>query len=1055
MSIRGAVLTLLLLLAPALHAQRYPFLLVPGSPKGITSLFQDSKSRLWLGGDSPAFFDGQRFYPLRDYGLPSVIAVYDFGEDPSGAIWIAADIGLYRFAEGKASQIGKAFVTSVAAVAPDLVFAAVGPFSQGFPRDVSLARIHRASGIWHVETMAALNSPGPITLDRSGSILYARREGGYYDSSVDALRAWSAGQHIPAESHPLASASSYANQTRIVRDGAGCVWTSPGLDYICDGKTWNNAGFNGDNMLASISTASNGNVLLTAGNVLVVGRPGAFHVALAADGLPSLLSAIQSRDGTVWLGSTNGLYRFASPFSLEVWSQREGAEAPWSFARIGGEVYAGLDKKVGALAKDRTAWRPVASFDGEVAGLRASPDGNLFAALNKGGAALLTPEGRILAKTAAAEIYGLRLAILPNGETWLGGMFMELLTRAGSLLRFEKRILQTSPMGNVLALQYDDRTQKLWGCYNGGLFVRNRGNQWQEWTIKDGLLTNACWSMAALPDGDVIYAYYSTPAFAMLHADKPGHFTVHNFRQSDDVPDPESLNLAVDNRGWIWRGGNHGMYLATPDQARAGHWLTLNQSDGFAGEGVNSGSFFNDADGSVWFGVDNSIAHFTPPADFLEPKFAPQIFLSSYSWEGAQPRAAEATTGIPHGPKAIAHIGSLQFDRRNAIRIRYRILPDQTWRESKSLDIPLGTLGSGAHTLEVQSRLFTGPWSQTLARNFTVLTPLWRTTPLLLSYTAALALMLTGLYALHRRRIAQEDEMLPDLGPARVRAFLPEVEEVSGVVLNERFEVGELILPGGFANVMDGYDRLEKRRCALKIFRIEMADKDWLRRRFEDEASALRSIDHPNVVRIYASGTAPHGAPWLAMEFIEGGDLREAIAEGPLSPKRAGLILRQLADALDRIHALGIYHRDVKPDNIMLRNNGDAVLIDFSIAIVRSANEVLQGLSRAAGAFAYMAPEQAIGHAEPSTDVYGLARVTIEMLAGSSLQSLLPNAAMDLPGRLREYLAGNRWGLSEESIEMLASAQEFDPGRRPPAAGLFAEPIVRDLLASSADEAGA
>ncbi len=116
--------------------------------------------------------------------------------------------------------------------------------------------------------------------------------------------------------------------------------------------------------------------------------------------------------------------------------------------------------------------------------------------------------------------------------------------------------------------------------------------------------------------------------------------------------------------------------------------------------------------------------------------------------------------------------------------------------------------------------------------------------------------------------------------------------------------------------------------------------------------------------------------------------------------------MSQLAGALDAIHAQGICHRDVKPENIMVCNRGplgeDAILIDFSIAIVKDAGETLHGLSRAAGSFDYMAPEQAIGYAEASTDIYSLAKVVIEMLTGRQLKLLLPDAALDLPGRVRE-----------------------------------------------------
>ncbi len=122
-----------------------------------------------------------------------------------------------------------------------------------------------------------------------------------------------------------------------------------------------------------------------------------------------------------------------------------------------------------------------------------------------------------------------------------------------------------------------------------------------------------------------------------------------------------------------------------------------------------------------------------------------------------------------------------------------------------------------------------------------------------------------------------------------------------------------------------------------------------------------------------------------------------------------------------------------------------AVLIDFSIAIVKDVNEMLHGLSRAAGSFDYMAPEQAVGFAQPSSDIYSLAKLVIEMLTGRQLKSLLPNAALDVPARVRELASSLDLGLSGESIEMLATALEFDRSRRPSVASSFARPLSRDL----------
>ncbi len=195
--------------------------------------------------------------------------------------------------------------------------------------------------------------------------------------------------------------------------------------------------------------------------------------------------------------------------------------------------------------------------------------------------------------------------------------------------------------------------------------------------------------------------------------------------------------------------------------------------------------------------------------------------------------------------------------------------------------------------------------------------------------------------------------------------------------------------------------------------------------------------------------THPDRRSLLVMEYLDGRNLLEILASGLLLPKRVARLLRQLASALNAIHALGICHRDLKTQNLILRNGGkpneEAGLIDFSIAIIKDADATLHGLSRAAGTFNYMASEQAVGYAQPSSDIYSLAHLVIEMLSGRPLPDFLAGAALDLPQRVRALLETWDLPLSGASIEMLLTALEFDRMRRPSSAILFADPFVRDL----------
>jgi len=321
------------------------------------------------------------------------------------------------------------------------------------------------------------------------------------------------------------------------------------------------------------------------------------------------------------------------------------------------------------------------------------PANNLLACFARGGAVQIAGDGKVVARTAAGRPDSgcMRLARTKNGQIWMTTHKLGRLVREGSLLKWEPQPLRNYDSKRMIALKYEEHSGNLWTCYDGGLVLRDRSGRWKEFTTTDGLLANACWSLAPLPNGDVWDGYFGLPAFALIRSRDDGRLNIRQYGVGDGVPGPTSVDFEVDRRGWLWRSDGNGVYVADPDEAEAGQWLTLDGSDGFPDSGVNSGSLYVDHDGSIWWGTANNVVHYNPPPDLVHPKFAPQVFVSAFSWEGQAPRLAEAVTALPHGSKIIAHIGSLQFDRRNGLRVRYRILPEQpSWRESRSLDLPLG-----------------------------------------------------------------------------------------------------------------------------------------------------------------------------------------------------------------------------------------------------------------------------------------------------------------------------------------------------------------------------
>jgi sugar lactone lactonase YvrE len=190
---------------------------------------------------------------------------------------------------------------------------------------------------------------------------------------------------------------------------------------------------------------------------------------------------------------------------------------------------------------------------------------------------------------------------------------------------------------------------------------------------------------------------------------------------------------------------------------------------------------------------------------------------------------------------------------------------------------------------------------------------------------------------------------------------------------------------GAMSVVYEAEDARLGRRVALKVLAPSMGERAGFRERFLRESRIAASIDHPNVIPIYEAGEED-GLVYIAMRLVAGTDLRALLArERTLSPPRALRIVGQAASAVDAAHAAGLLHRDIKPGNILLAFDGDAephvYLSDFGLAVSGDAEGVLDG-GGFHGTAEYAAPEQIEGKPEARSDVYSLACVLYECLAG-------------------------------------------------------------------------
>jgi serine/threonine-protein kinase len=205
-------------------------------------------------------------------------------------------------------------------------------------------------------------------------------------------------------------------------------------------------------------------------------------------------------------------------------------------------------------------------------------------------------------------------------------------------------------------------------------------------------------------------------------------------------------------------------------------------------------------------------------------------------------------------------------------------------------------------------------------------------------------------------------------------------------VLGNRYELLLPLASGGMGRVWRARDTLLERPVAIKVLRSELAGDATFRARFRAEAQHTASLHHPNIASVFDYGEQEvegECLAYLVMELVEGEALSTLLErEGRLDPARTLDVLRQTAAALAAAHAAGVVHRDVKPGNVLVGNDGRVKIADFGIAW--SASSVpLTGTGQVVGTAHYLSPEQAEGaKASPASDVYALGTVAYECLAG-------------------------------------------------------------------------
>ena len=262
-----------------------------------------------------------------------------------------------------------------------------------------------------------------------------------------------------------------------------------------------------------------------------------------------------------------------------------------------------------------------------------------------------------------------------------------------------------------------------------------------------------------------------------------------------------------------------------------------------------------------------------------------------------------------------------------------------------------------------------------------------------------------------------------------------------------RYRILSKLGQGGMGTVYLAEDTFLSRRVAIKVPHFSESDGTTVIERFHREARAAAGIDHPNICPVHDAGQV-EGIHFLVMPYIEGTPLSRQIDEGgPWPAARAAAVVRQLALAIEVLHQRGLIHRDLKASNVLVRPNGEPVLMDFGLA--RSFNEqsrLLTQLGTVLGTPPYMAPEQILGNKEaigPATDIYSLGVILYELLT-RSLPFEGPPAAVygQILHAEPEPPSARRPGLDANLDRVCLKALAKDPAGRFPSMTTFAEALM-------------
>lgn len=499
------------------------------------------------------------------------------------------------------------------------------------------------------------------------------------------------------------------------------------------------------------------------------------------------------------------------------------------------------------------------------------------------------------------------------------------------------------------------------------------------------------------------------------------------------LPNNHIYGILQDNQDFLWLSTNKGLVKYDP---KNNQFWAYDVSDGLQSNEFNYGAYFKSSSGEMFFGGVNGFNRFYPE-EIKNNSFIPNIVVTDFKVLDENAKIISNKKFLPSSYQLdlnynenylLFEFAALNFTHPEKNNYLYKLegLENQ-WSayNNKQRFAKYSRLAPGDYTFQVIGSNNDGLWNQNgVAIKIHISPPFWQTNGAYLFY---LVFSISSIYGIHRYNLnlvetrnkqlekkveertseinKQSEELakknqelaknyaeLLELNQKANRIFAALSEALPGTTLDRKYRLEEKIGTGGFGAVYRAVNLNINREVAIKVFSPSPGnDSVENLARFQQEAISTCRVNHPNAVAVLDSGISAEGIPYLVMELLQGQTLKmELRAKGKLTLERCAEIIVPICKVLEKAHAAGLLHRDIKPDNIFLHQSSEGEIVkvvDFGIAkLINAPDNISNDLTKTGGLIGtpiYMAPERLmLKDYNESSDIYSLGVMIYQMLSG-------------------------------------------------------------------------